>query len=79
MGDDIDALAAAAYAHGEDAIDVAVERIAMMIEVRDEVLKGPGESEQLPGVRADGQGCDRTPRSGLASRRGLAASAPRQG
>lgn len=44
MGDDIDALAAAAYAHGEDAIDVAAERIAMMIEVRDEVLKGRQEN-----------------------------------
>jgi len=43
-GRDIDALAAAAYAHGEDAIDVAVERIAMMIEVRDEVLKGRQEN-----------------------------------
>jgi len=40
MADDIDSLAAAAYAHGEDPIDEAVKRVTTLIEVRDEVLKG---------------------------------------
>jgi len=40
MADDIDPLAAAAYAQGGNAIDIAVDRIAMLIEVRDEVLRG---------------------------------------
>ena len=44
MADDIDPLAAAAYAHGGDPIDEAVERIATLIEVRDEVLKGRKEN-----------------------------------
>jgi hypothetical protein len=50
MADDIDPLAAAAYAHGEDPIDVAVERIATLIEVRDEVLRGREEDpDSFPG------------------------------
>src|SRR4051794_13245746 len=44
MAEDIDALAAAAYAHGQDAIDVAVERVAEMIEVRGTVMKSREES-----------------------------------
>jgi hypothetical protein len=44
MVDDIDPLAAAAYAEGADPIDEAVQRIATMIEVRDEVLRGRKEN-----------------------------------
>jgi hypothetical protein len=44
MADDIDPLAAAAYAHGGDPIDVAVKRIAMLLEVRDQVLRGRKEN-----------------------------------
>jgi hypothetical protein len=36
----MDVPAASAYANGKDAIDVAVERVAMMLDVRDEVVKG---------------------------------------
>lgn len=50
MADDIDPLAAAAYAQGGNAIDVAVDRIATLIEVRDEVLRGRAEkSSNFPG------------------------------
>lgn len=42
--DDIDPLAAAAYAGGADPIDEAVKRIATLIEVRDEVLRGRKEN-----------------------------------
>jgi DNA invertase Pin-like site-specific DNA recombinase len=50
MGDDIDPLAAAAYAHGGDPIDVAAERIATLIEVRDDVLRGREENpDSFPG------------------------------
>ncbi len=43
MAEDIDALAVAAYAHGQDPIHVAVARVATLIEVRDEVLRGRQE------------------------------------
>ncbi len=39
MADDIDALAAASYEGGKDVIDVAVERITVLIEVRDTVIE----------------------------------------
>lgn len=41
---DIDALASAEYADGQDPIDVAVGRVAMMIEIRDDVVKGRQEN-----------------------------------
>lgn len=44
VADDIDPLAAAAHAGGSDAIDVAVDRVATLIEVRDEVLRGREEN-----------------------------------
>lgn len=50
MAEDIDALAAAAYANGQDAIDVAVGRVATLIEVRDEVVRGRREDPRnFPG------------------------------
>lgn len=44
VAEDIDALAAAAYAHGQDPIDVAVGRVASLIEARDEVVRGRQEN-----------------------------------
>lgn len=38
MSDDIDALAAASYAAGNNAIDEAVDRVALLFETRDEVI-----------------------------------------
>lgn len=50
MAEDIDALAAAAYSNGQDAIDVAVGRVATLIEVRDEVVRGRQENPRnFPG------------------------------
>lgn len=50
VAEDIDALAAAAYAHGQDSIDVAVGRVATLIEVRDEVMRGRQEEPRsFPG------------------------------
>lgn len=44
MADDIDALAAAGHAEGQDAIEVAVQRVALMLEVRDQVLESRSEN-----------------------------------
>lgn len=41
---DIDALASAEYADGQDPIDVAVGRIAAMIDIRDDVVKARQEN-----------------------------------
>src|SRR5664279_2313768 len=50
MAEDIDALAAAAYAGGQDPVDVAVGRVATLIEARDAVLKGRQENPRsFPG------------------------------
>jgi hypothetical protein len=72
MADDIDPLAAtAAYAHGGDPIDDAVERIATLVEVRDNVLlwsstpgqpgRGSWRCAASLGVRADSTGIEALP------------------
>lgn len=44
VAEDIDAVASAEYADGQDAIDVAVGHVAMMIDIRDGVAKGRQEN-----------------------------------